>query len=75
MIWKNGVQLKAVLKGKGPSNLNYDLQLGVSQGTVAATLANDGDHTCVVCAGSDGKDGSDGKQFVGKNCAAPATCP
>jgi len=75
IVWKDGVQLKAVLKGKGPSNLNYDLQLGVSQGTVAATLANGTDRTCVVCSASNGKDGSDGKQFLGKSCAAPATCP
>jgi polyhydroxybutyrate depolymerase len=75
VIWKTGVKLKAVLKGKGPSNLDYDLQLGVSQGTVAATLANGANDTCVVCGASDGKDGSDGKQFLGKACAAPATCP
>lgn len=75
VTWKEGVQLKAVLKGKGPSNLDYDLELGVSQGTVAATLANGTDRTCIVCPPFDGKDGSDGKRFQGKSCAAPATCP
>jgi hypothetical protein len=75
VVWKAGAQLKAVLKGKGPSTLDYDLQLGVSQGTVAATLATSTDHTCVVCPAFNAKDGSDGKRFLGKNCAAPATCP
>jgi polyhydroxybutyrate depolymerase len=75
ITWKAGVQLKAVLKGNGPSNLDYDLQLGVAQGTVAATLANGTDRTCVVCPAFNGKDGSDGKRYLGRNCAAPAACP
>jgi polyhydroxybutyrate depolymerase len=75
ITWKSGVQLKAVLKGKGPIALDYDLQLGVAQGTVSATLTNGTDRTCIVCPPSDGKDGSDGKKFLGKDCAAPVTCP
>lgn len=75
ITWKAGSQLKAVLKGKGPSNLDYDLQLGVSQGTVAATLSTVSDRTCVVCPAVNGKDGSDGKRFLGKDCTAPPACP
>lgn len=75
VVWKNGVQLKAVLSGKGPADLDYDLQLGVPQGTVAATLTHGDDRTCVVCAGTAGKDGSNGKRFLGTNCPAPDACP
>lgn len=75
VVWKDGKALKAVLRGKGTTNLDYDLQLGMSQGTVAATLASGGSYVCVVCGPYKEKDGSDAKKFLGKNCAAPPTCP
>jgi hypothetical protein len=75
VVWKDGKLLKSVLQGKGPTNLDYDLQLGVSQGTVAATLTSGGTSVCVTCGPDGGKDGSDAKKFQGKNCAAPPTCP
>jgi hypothetical protein len=74
VIWKDGKLLKTVLQGKGPTNLSYDLQVGMPQGTVAATLTSGGTQVCVVCGPDNGKDGSDGKKFQGKNCAAPPTC-
>jgi hypothetical protein len=75
VLWKGGKVLKAVLQGKGPSTLDYDLQLGVGQGTVAATFES-GNHTvCSVCPPFDiSKDGSDAKKFMGKDCAAPPSC-
>jgi hypothetical protein len=75
VVWKAGSQLEAVLKGSGASDLDYDLQLGVPQGTVAATLTNGLDRICIVCPPANGKDGSDGKKFLGKECAAPVSCP
>jgi DNA-binding beta-propeller fold protein YncE len=74
VTWRNGSQLSATLQGKGPANLNYDLQVGVSQGTVTAVFDNNGNLMCMSCAGYDGKDGSDGKKFLGRNCG-PAVCP
>ena len=76
VVWKGGKLLKAVLHGKGAlTDLDYDLQVGVAQGTVAAVLESGGLSVCSVCAASNGKDGADGKQFLGKDCAAPVACP
>jgi DNA-binding beta-propeller fold protein YncE/mono/diheme cytochrome c family protein len=75
VLWKGGKLLKAVLQGKGVTTLDYDLQLGVGQGTVAATLESGGTKLCSVCAPSNGKDGADGKKFLGKGCPAPVACP
>ncbi|MGH7785786.1 MAG: hypothetical protein ACRERC_02910 [Candidatus Binatia bacterium] len=76
VVWKSGKQLKAVLKGKGGlSTLDYDLQLGVPQGTVAAVFQSGGTTLCSLCAASNGRNGSDGKQFAGKDCPAPVACP
>ena len=75
VIWKTGSQLKATLKGKGVSVLDYDLQLGVPAGSVAAVLSNGANAICASCLASNGKDGSDGKTFLGKDCPAPASCP
>jgi hypothetical protein len=74
VIWKDGKLLKSVLQGKGSFQLDYDLQLGVPQGTVAAALTSGGTTVCVVCPPDSGKDGSDAKKFLGKNCAAPPSC-
>jgi hypothetical protein len=75
VLWTDGKLLKAVLQGKGPTNLDYDLQLGVPQGTVAATFTSGASRVCVVCGPHNGKDGSDAKKFQGKNCSAPPSCP
>lgn len=72
-VWKAG-KLKLVLQGKGPSNLDYDLTAGISQGTVDLLFDNNGDGLCMACIGFNGKDGSDGKKFLGKSCPAPASC-
>ena len=74
IIWKNGKQLKASLFGKGSSTLNYDLQIGTSQGDVAVKFVSQSAVVCMSCAGLPFKDGSDGKVFLGKDCAAPAAC-
>jgi DNA-binding beta-propeller fold protein YncE len=74
VLWKGGKLLKAVLQGKGPTSLDYDLQLGVGQGTVAAKLESGSRVVCSVCPPYNGKDGSDAKKFLGKDCAAPPSC-
>jgi len=75
VIWKNGSQLKALLKGSGPSTLDYDLQVAVSEGTVGSVFTAGSSLLCSSCPGYNGKDGSDGRTFQGKNCAAPPSCP
>ncbi|MFN8641771.1 MAG: hypothetical protein U0802_08990 [Candidatus Binatia bacterium] len=75
VLWKNGAQLKATLSGKGPSTLDFDLQLGLSAGSVAAVLSNGTNQLCASCLPSNGRDGSDGRTFLGKNCPAPPSCP
>ena len=73
VVWKQG-KLRLVLKGKGPSTLDYDLMVGVSEGAVDVSFDNNGDTLCMACAPHNGKDGSDGKKFLGKNCPIPVAC-
>lgn len=74
VLWKAGKLFKAALRGRGPSVLDYDLQLGLSQGTVAATFAEGNTRLCAVCGGGPGRDGADGKTFLGRDCPAPVEC-
>jgi YVTN family beta-propeller protein len=74
VLWKTGL-LKAILLGRGGSTLDYDLQTSVSQGSVGVVLSSNGGDVCALCAPFGGKDGSDGKTFLGKGCTAPPSCP
>jgi YVTN family beta-propeller protein len=75
VVWKNQNQLKVTLSGKGPAVLGYDLQVGQTQDPVTVTFtATGGTELCMQCTGLTGHDGSDGKQFKAKDCAAPVTC-
>jgi hypothetical protein len=74
VLWKDGKQFKALLSGKGPATLSYDLQISVSQGDVVVTFRSLGAGVCMSCAGLPFKDGSDGKIFQGKDCTAPPSC-
>jgi hypothetical protein len=73
--WK-ARQLKITLSGKGPTNLDYDLQVGVDQTPVAARFSSGDVTICVECTAFNGKTGADGKQFLGKTqtCPAPIGC-
>ncbi len=73
VTWRAG-KLRVVLRGKGPSTLDYDLTLGLSQSTVDVLFDNNGDGLCMACTPFNGKDGSDGKKYLAKSCAAPASC-
>ena len=74
VLWKDGM-LKATLLGSGPSTLDYDLQSSVSQGDVTVVFSSSTGDSCAVCTSLPGKDGSDGKTFLAKSCAAPPSCP
>jgi sugar lactone lactonase YvrE len=73
VVWKHDL-LKATLLGSGSALLDYDLQTGVSQNPVAVKLAGSSSAICMQCNGSNGKDGSDGKLFLGKDCPPPVAC-
>jgi hypothetical protein len=75
VVWK-AKNLKATLTGKGPTTLDYDLQVGVHEAPVAARFQSGDVIVCLQCTADNGKDGSDGKQFLGKTltCPAPTGC-
>jgi hypothetical protein len=76
LVWKKGKSLKAVLRGSGPTTLDYTLQVGVSQSPVDAVLRSGEARVCIRCNASSGRDGSDGRNFSGRDpdCPPPATC-
>ena len=73
--WTQG-SLSFKAKG-GVLPLDFDLVPGVPQGIVRLTLEAGARRVCVACGASGGRDGSDGKTFLGKSdtCAAPPSCP
>jgi hypothetical protein len=74
IVWKNHAVLKATLLGRGPTILNYDLQTGVSQDPVAVKLSASSTVICMQCNSSNGRNGSDGRLFLGEDCPPPAAC-
>ena len=72
-VWKAG-KIKTVLKGKGTSTLDYDLTVALSQGEVLVLFDNNGATLCSACNPFSGKDGSDGKKYLAKDCATPVSC-
>ena len=73
--WK-ARQLKATLTGKGPASLDYDLQMNVDEAPIGARFQSGDVVICMECTAHNGKNGSDGKQFLGKTltCPAPTGC-
>jgi DNA-binding beta-propeller fold protein YncE len=71
--WMNG-RLELSVHGQGPFFLNYDLVSGVSQGSVDAVFTRKSGNVCLACPPSGDRNGSDGKTFLGRSCAAPAVC-
>ncbi len=76
VVWKQG-QLKAVLLGRGPTPLAFNLIPGVDQGLVSVQLDSGAQHICMLCDDFQGANGSNGKKFLGKEpvCPAPPSCP
>ncbi len=74
VTWTNQKRLKARLSGKGTSVLGYDLQTGVSQDPVDFQFIAGGSRLCMQCTGTNGRNGSDGRRFRGRECPAPAAC-
>src|SRR5262249_6609790 len=74
VVWKDRNLVKATLLGSGPTVLDYDLQTGVSQDPVDVKLGGSSAAICMQCNGSSGKNGSDGKLFLGKDCPEPVAC-
>jgi cysteine-rich repeat protein len=71
----NGKGLKATCSGKNDP-LGYDLVPGVDEGTVGALLrVGPTDRWCGSADATSGRDGSDGRTFLGKRAPAPASCP
>jgi hypothetical protein len=69
--------VKLVLAGKGPTTLDAELVQGFSVPSFEVTLLSLGGPSlgyCVRCTPIAGKDGSDGKTFLGRNCPAPSAC-
>jgi DNA-binding beta-propeller fold protein YncE len=75
VVWRKKL-LKATLTGKGPADLDYDLVLDQDESPVAARFSSGIVTICLECTAYNGKDGSDGRQFLGRTptCPAPASC-
>jgi hypothetical protein len=73
---RNGKLANAQCNGRGPTaDFPYDLVPGTSEGVVTVTLATGPLRLCTAFPGPPASDGSDGKRFLAKNTAAPASCP
>jgi len=77
VLIKDGTRAKAICTGGGALPLSYDLQPAQSETAVAVHLTLGG--TAAYCTTFSGasilRDGSDGKTFLAKQAAAPASCP
>lgn len=75
VIIKQGL-VKAVCKGSGPTDLDYDIT-GASEAPVDVIVATgifDQRRYCAQLGGTVTKPGTDGKKFLAKNSAAPSQC-
>lgn len=72
---KTGKLIRATCLGKGPSDLDFDLEAGTAEGTVQTVLTLGNRRYCTQTPPFAGKDGSDGRLFLGKNAPAPTFCP
>jgi cysteine-rich repeat protein len=75
LVLKFGKNLKAVCSGKNPSQpFPFDLQVGQSEGNIAAALTIGTLRHCMEFPPFSDKDGSNGKLFASKNVPAPSAC-
>lgn len=66
--------LKAVCSNRGAAPFPFDLTEGVDQQVVNARLTIGNLTYCVAFEDHKGKDGSDGRKFLGKRSDAPGSC-
>lgn len=67
--------LKITCDNKGGAVLGYDLVEGTDEGRVSAVLTTATTRYCASFDDHHGKDGSDGKKFLGRSQPAPSSCP
>jgi 6-phosphogluconolactonase (cycloisomerase 2 family) len=76
LLLKDGRKLRAICLGKGATtDFLYDLNEGTDEGTVNVVLVTGTFKHCTAFDDFNGRDGSDGKQFLGKNLPPPLVCP
>lgn len=68
--------LRATCLGRGPTELDFDLQPGAAQAPIDVTLelGTGPDRYCLRFGGIVKHDGSDGKKFFARASTAPAAC-
>jgi hypothetical protein len=72
---RRGKVVRARCTGKGPHSLDYDLKFGHGQAPVKVQITIAGAaHYCGEAGGVIRKDGDDGKRFLAKRAAPPASC-
>jgi hypothetical protein len=73
---KDGSRVKASCSGRpGVATFPYDLTLGTDEGIVRVVLTTGLIRYCGAFDDFNGRNGSDGKRFVGKDAPAPGSCP
>jgi hypothetical protein len=72
---RNGQLVKALCFGRGPTNLDYDLQVEQPQAPVDVVLTTGTQRHCLQFGGKIKKDGTNGKTFKAANASAPQPCP
>ena len=72
---RGGRLLKASCFGKGPTaGFLYDLVEGTDEGVVSVLLTVGTIRHCTAFDDAKGRDGSDGKTFLGRDAPPPAAC-
>lgn len=75
ILIKNGKIVKILCLGKGPMNLDYDLQEGQEQAPVDVVLTTGTRVHCAQFGGKINKDGTNAKVFKAKGADKPISCP
>ena len=76
VLLKDRKLAKAVCLGAGTmTNFLFDLTEGTDEGVVNVVLTTGTLNYCTAFDGFNGKNGSDGKTFLGKNSPPPLSCP
>lgn len=75
VLLKAGKLVKAKCLGRGPTLLDYDLQVGQAQAPVSVEMGMGEWRYCAQFGGELSKDGTDGRLFKAKNAGVPGVCP